>query len=45
MTDDLDTLERDPGDEDEAREAAEDTDEPRDNQPWAKASSGDVDSP
>ena len=42
MTDDLDTLERDPGDEDEAREPVE---EPRDNQPWAKASSGDVDSP
>jgi hypothetical protein len=43
MTDDLDTLEREPGDEDEARDA--ETDEPRDNQPWAKASSGDVDSP
>jgi hypothetical protein len=41
MTDDLDTLERDPGDEDEAREQAEETKEPRDDQPWAKALPGD----
>jgi len=45
MTDDLDTLDRDRGDEDEARDEPDETDEPRDNQPWAKASSGDVDSP
>jgi hypothetical protein len=42
MTDDLDTLEREPGDEDEARGETE-TDEPRDNQPWAKALPGDDD--
>ena len=43
MTDDLDTLGRDAGDDDEAREGAEDGDEPRDDQPWAKALPGDDD--
>jgi hypothetical protein len=43
MTDDLDTLDRDSGDDDEAREDAEDIDEPRGDQPWAKALPGDDD--
>ena len=43
MTDDLDTLDRERGDEDEAREEAEEIEEPRDNQPWAKALPGEDD--
>jgi hypothetical protein len=41
MTDDLDTLDRDSGGDDEARD--EETDEPRDDQPWVKALPGDDD--
>jgi hypothetical protein len=43
MTDDLDTLERDPGDGNDARgdDETDETDEPRGNQPWAKALPGD----
>jgi hypothetical protein len=41
MTDDLDTLDRDSGGDDEAREDAEDVDDPTDDQPWAKALPGD----